>query len=118
MVGELREKEQHHDKYCEYVDEEHANKCGWLVIRKDMEKHKEKLCPRRKTRCEHCSSTVEWKELQDHYKKCPNYPVMCNNCGERVARYKMADHVDHQGTCPNSLLHCKLSDIGCLFIGN
>ena len=30
----------------------------------------------------------------------------------------MADHVGHQGTCPNSLLDCNFKNIGCLFKGN
>ena len=117
-VGELRESEDH-DKQCEYVDEECANKCGKQVIRKAMKNHLEKLCPRRKTSCEYCCSTMEWKELQDHYKKCPKYPVKCtHNCGETVARYKMTDHVGHQGTRPSSLLDCKFKNMGCLFTGN
>ena len=83
-----------------------------------MNYHKEKLCPRRMTRCEHCCSTMEWKVQQDHYNTCPNYPVKCTyHCGETVARYKMADHVGHQGKCPNSLLDCKFKNIGCPFRG-
>ena len=117
-VGELREREDH-DKQCQYVTEECENKCGELIIRKDTMNHKEKLCPRRKTSCEHCLSKVEWNVLQDHYKKCPNYPVMCTyTCGEMVARYKMADHIGHQGTCPSSLLECQFKNMGCLFKGN
>ena len=117
-VGELRKTEDH-DKDCEYVDEDCANRCGERVIRKVMENHKEQQCPRRKTGCKHCHSTLEWKDLQDHYNKCPKYPVNCTyNCGETVARHEMADHVGHQGTCPNSLLDCNFKNIGCLFKGN
>ena len=117
-VGELRKRE-NHNRQCECVDEECANKCGEQVMRNTMKNHLEKLCPRRKTSCKHCSSTMEWKELQDHYKKCPKYPVKCTyNCGETVARYKMTDHVGHQGTCPSSLLDCKFKNMGCLFRGN
>ena len=116
-VGELREKEDH-DKQCEYVGEVCANKCGEQVMRKAVRNHLEKLCPRRKTSCEYCCSTMEWKELQDHYKKCPKYPVKCTyNCGETVARYEMTAHVGNQGTCPNSLIDCKFKNIGCSFKG-
>ena len=117
-VGELRERDGH-NKQCDYVDEKCANNCGELVIRKDMMNHKEKLCPRRKTSCEHCFSRIEWNVLQDHHEKCPNFPVMCTyNCGEVVARYKMTEHVGHHGTCPSSLLDCKFKNMGCLFRGN
>ena len=114
-VGELRMREDH-DQQCSYVDEECDN-CGEVVIRMAMKNHKKNLCPRRKTRCEHCHSMMEWKELPDHYKNCPCYPVQCN-CGELVAKYMMADHVGPQGTCPFSILHCKFKTIGCGFRGN
>ena len=95
-----------------------TNKCGEQVMRKAMKNHLEKLCPKREISCQYCSSTMEWKELQDHYKKCPKYPVKCTyNCGETVARYKMTAHVGDQGTCPNSLLDCKFKNIGCPFRG-
>jgi hypothetical protein len=116
-VGELRQREDH-NKQCGYVDEECTNKCGKQVMRKDMKNHLENLCPRRQTSCKHCSSTMEWQKLQDHYKSCPKYPVQCTySCGAVVARYKMATHVSHQGTCPNSLLDCDFKNIGCLFKG-
>ena len=73
---------------------------------------------KKKDQLEYYCSTVEWKELQDRYKKCPKYPVKCTyKYGETVARYKMADHVGHQGTCPSSLLDCKFKNIGCPFRG-
>ena len=88
-------------------------------MKKAMKNHLEKLCPRRNTSCQYCRLTMEWKELQDHYKNCPRYPVKCTyNCGETVARYKMMAHVGHQGKCPNSLLDCIFMNIGCLFRGN
>ena len=117
-VGELRKRE-NHNRQCECVDEECANKCGEQIMRKAMKNHLEKLCSRRKTCCKYCRSNVEWKELQDHYKKCAKCLVKCiYNCGETVARYKLTTHVGHQGMCPNSLLDCKFKNIGCSFRGN
>jgi hypothetical protein len=115
-VGALRQREER-NKECGYVDEKCTNKCGKQVMRKDMENHL-KSCPRRQTSCKYCSATVAWKELQGHYKECPEYPVKCTfNCGETVERCQMAVHVGHHGTCPNSLLDCKLKNMGCPFTG-
>ena len=117
-VGELRSREDH-DEQCPYVDEECSNECGEIVIRRAMENHLQEQCPRRMTRCEHCDLRMEWNELEHHYEKCPDYPVECSyNCGETLPRHKMAEHVGHQGTCPKSILDCKLKDVGCLFRGN
>ena len=117
-MGELRSREDH-DEECPYVDEKCSNECGDIVIRRAMENHLQEQCPRRMTRCEHCDLRMEWNELEHHYEKCPNYPVECRyNCGETLLRHKMAEHVGHQGTCPKSILDCKLKDVGCLFRGN
>ena len=116
-VGELRSRNEH-SVHCEYVDEECSNKCGEMVTRKAMTIHKEKQCQRRKTSCQHCGWSKEWKNLPDHYKKCHRYPVNCVHCGEMLARYKMAQHTGRQGTCLNSSLSCDFEEIGCPFKGN
>ena len=116
-VGELKYRETH-EKECEYVEETCANKCGIMVIRKEMKNHKEKLCGRRVTSCDYCSATMEWRDLAAHYLTCLLYPVGCIYlCGQTLARGQMEDHTGRQGNCPNSILDCDFSDNGCQFEG-
>ncbi|XP_062508315.1 TNF receptor-associated factor 6-like [Corticium candelabrum] len=116
-VGELRYKETH-EKECEYVEETCANKCGEMVIRKEMKNHKERLCGRRATSCDYCSARMEWMDLAAHYLTCLLYPVGCvYSCGQMLARGQMEDHTGSQGNCPNSILDCDFRDNGCQFEG-
>ncbi|XP_062508323.1 TNF receptor-associated factor 6-like [Corticium candelabrum] len=116
-VGELRYRESH-EKECEYVEETCANKCGEMVIRKEMKNHKERLCGRRATGCDYCSATMEWMDLAAHHLTCLLYPVFCiYSCGQILARGQMEDHTGRQGNCPNSILSCDFRDNGCQFEG-
>ncbi|XP_062507714.1 TNF receptor-associated factor 3-like [Corticium candelabrum] len=116
-VGELRYRETHENE-CEYVEETCENKCGEMVIRKEMKNHKEILCGRRVTSCDYCSVTMEWRDLTAHYLICLLHPVFCIYlCGQTLARGQMKDHTGRQGNCPNSILSCDFSDNGCQFEG-
>ena len=116
-VGELRYRETH-EKECEYVEETCENKCGEMVILKEMINHKERLCGRRVTSCDYCSATMEWMDLASHHLTCLLYPVDCiYSCGQLLARSQMEDHTGSQGNCPNSILSCDFRDDGCQFEG-
>ncbi|XP_062508648.1 TNF receptor-associated factor 3-like [Corticium candelabrum] len=116
-VGELRNRETH-EKECEYVEETCENKCGIMVIRKEMKNHKERLCGRRVTSCDYCSARMEWMDLAAHHLTCLLYPVGCvYSCGQTLARGQMEDHTGRQGNCPNSILSCDFRDNGCQFEG-
>ncbi|XP_062514735.1 TNF receptor-associated factor 6-like [Corticium candelabrum] len=116
-VGQLRYRETH-EKECECVKEPCANECGEMVIRKKMKDHKERLCVRRVASCDHCSTRMEWRNLEAHYLTCLQYPVDCIYlCGQTLARSQMEDHTGRNGNCPNSILECDFSDNGCSFKG-
>ncbi|XP_062514733.1 TNF receptor-associated factor 6-like [Corticium candelabrum] len=116
-VGELRYRETHKKK-CQYVEEPCVNECGKMVIRKEMKDHKERLCVRRVTSCDHCSTRMKWMDLEAHHLTCLQYPVDCiYSCGQTLARSQMEDHTGRKGNCPNSILDCDFSDNGCSFRG-
>ncbi|XP_062514736.1 TNF receptor-associated factor 6-like [Corticium candelabrum] len=116
-VGELRYREIH-EKECEYVKEPCVSECGEMVIRKKMKDHKERLCVRRVTSCDHCSTRMEWRNLEAHHLTCLQYPVDCIYlCGQTLARSQMEDHTGRNGNCPNSILDCDFRDNGCSFKG-
>ena len=116
-VGELRYRETH-EKECEYVEETCENKCGIMVIRKEIKNHKERLCGRRVISCGYCSARMERMDLAAHHLTCLLYPVGCvYSCGQTLARGQMEDHTGRQGNCPNSILSCDFRDNGCQFEG-
>ena len=115
--GELRERGTHNET-CGYVDVLCKNKCGIMVITKDMESHMKKTCMNRKVECRYCKTTVTFKFLIDHHRKCEMFPVACDYCKEQMVRKEMNEHVSKNGTCPNSPLECEFSEAGCQFIGN
>ncbi|XP_062512293.1 TNF receptor-associated factor 2-like isoform X2 [Corticium candelabrum] len=115
--GELRERETHNET-CGYVDVLCKNKCGEMVMKKDMESHIKKKCMNRKVECRYCKTTVTIKFLNDHHALCEMFPVVCKHCRQRVVRKEMNEHVSKIGTCPNSPLECEFREAGCQYIGN
>ena len=86
---------------------------GATVLRKDMERHQCKECPRRWYICEHCSEPGEYQErTTTHLTKCPDVMVLCPNegCGESILRCKVTQH---RRDCPFEEVPCKYARIGC-----
>ncbi|XP_062512129.1 TNF receptor-associated factor 5-like [Corticium candelabrum] len=90
-----------------------------MVIRKDMDNHKQNECNHQIVGCCYCDTQLEYGQLTVHYEMCDSYPVDCPyECGMQVARKDMEMHVSREGVCPTSPLQCDVASAGCQFIGN
>ena len=83
------------------------------LMRKDIENHKRKECPRRQYECPHCKESGEYKErTTTHLKVCPSKKIPCpnNGCTATIPRCKVSQHREK---CSFELVTCKYTDIGC-----
>ena len=116
-IGELRSLDKHLLS-CDFTLLPCPNQCKkdeeiLKLLRKDIEKHKKKECPRRQYECSHCNETGEYQErTTTHLEECPNIEIPCPNdgCSKLVKRCDMSEHCEE---CSFELLPCKYSDIGC-----
>ena len=83
------------------------------LLRKDMEKHMKKECPRRQYKCPHCQEAGEYQErITEHLNECPIIEVPCPRYGCKV-RIKRCNLSVHREECPFEKVPCKYSTIGC-----
>ena len=116
--GELRQRDEHNQE-CGYVVEACSNDCGEMIMRKDMDYHKQNECNRRIVGCCYCDAQLEYGQLTVHYEMCDSYPIDCPyECGTQVARKYVEVHISREGECPTSFLQCDSASAGCQFIGN
>ena len=84
------------------------------LLRKDIEAHKRKKCPRRQYKCPHCREFGEYQERTTrHLEKCPKMKIPCPNdgCGEEVERCHISQH---RQECLFESVSCKYIKIGCM----
>ena len=73
----MRQRDEHNQE-CGYVVEMCSNDCGELVMRKDMDYHKQSICSQRIVGCYYCDTQLEHGQLTVHYEMCDSYsPRQC-----------------------------------------
>ena len=83
------------------------------MLRKDLEKHTTKECPRRQYECPHCQEAGEyWERTTEHLDECPMVEVPCpkRRCETHLMR---RDLLKHRKECLFEKVPCKFSIIGC-----
>ena len=83
------------------------------VLRKDLEKHTTKECPRRQYKCPHCQEAGEYRErTTKHLEECPMVEVPCPNsgCKTHLIRRDLSKHFKE---CMFEKVPCKYCTIGC-----
>ena len=109
-VGELSSLQAHlsSDEGCEYADVQCSNKCGAMIMRRELEAHLAQQCPLRKIKCQYCNHKDTYLAITtQHCNECPYYPLPCpNKCGmTAIRRVAMANHRNR----------CELEPVKCLF---
>ena len=90
---------------------EEACECGVTLTRVELELHKRTKCPKREIKCEYCGGGFAAEQIVTHLLECDLCPRACSHgCGEKVTR-RQDD--THQETCPNKVVPCPFSRIGC-----
>ena len=114
-VGELSSLQAHlnSDEGCKYVDVQCSNKCGAMMMRKELEAHLAQQCPLRKIQCQYCHYEDTYQIMATkHYDECRSYLLPCpNNCGTTgILRTDMANH---RSRCELEPVKCPYYEAGC-----
>ena len=88
------------------------NGCKWVGDLGDVGDHEAAWCEFQPKPCPYCDFTSMQKEkLQQHLKTCDSHTFQCpNGCGAAPSRRGLDQHLEE---CPEQLVHCKFSMLGC-----
>ena len=102
------------DDGCEYEDVICTSGCGRVTQRRDLTKHVEMDCPRRKVNCQYCRLEGEHQFIEGRHKEvCVEYPLACPNNCEEVMSIHRKDMNNHKRICPLEMIDCEYHTVGC-----
>ena len=97
---------------CEYALIPCSLSCGSQLFRHKLNEHVSNACRLRPYACNFCSYSSTYEEIAKHLHKCPEYPLLCPNACIKE-KFKRGDLEKHLLTCPNKLVLCSFSEVGC-----
>ena len=101
-----------HREACLFVEVPCTNGCGVSILKKELQNHKAKQCPRRNLTCQYCNGLYEYIKIKDHMDECTSFPLDCpKKCGH--AKIQRKDLLDHIKECPLELVKCSFVEVGC-----
>ncbi len=111
VIITLRERYTHRDD-CLFVEVPCTNGCGVSILKKELQNHTAKQCPKKIVACQYCDGLYEDIKIRDHMDKCPSFPLDCpRKCGH--AKIQRKDLLDHKKECPFELVKCSFFKVGC-----
>jgi len=85
--------------------------CKAVTTRKMKDNHEEQ-CPDKEIPCEFCKEFIRRKNYQNHLvSDCRSYPLTC----ECLKDFERQYFAEHYSTCPEIIILCNGSKIGCEF---
>ena len=97
---------------CEKVVVKCKNGCDVIFPRSELDFHLKHSCVKREMECEHCTKSIVYEKLIDHYEECLEYLVRCpNNCNVDLKRKLIDSHLVLE--CPNMVVECPYKKFGC-----
>ena len=89
-----------------------ANGCKWVGDLWDVGDHEAFRCKFLPKPCPYCEfTTTQKEELQEHLMTCDSQTFQCpNGCGAAPSRRDLNQHLEE---CPEQLVDCKFSILGC-----
>ena len=112
--GLLKDFEEGHLPKCAYQIIGCSNNCGEANLqRQELDRHLIQVCPRRQFTCPFCKTRGEHRNITgDHITTCTDYILECPNtgCDKRIKRSQMTQH---RNECPDEIVSCHHSSIGC-----
>ena len=89
-----------------------ANGCKWVGDLGDVGDHEAARCKFQPKICPYCYfTTIQKEKLQEHLTICDGHTFRCpNGCGAAPSCRDLAQHLEE---CPEQLIHCKFSILGC-----
>ena len=110
-VGTLEE----HVATCKFTLLPCPKECNKVkqFMRKDLDKHLKKDCPKRDYSCQHCGEKGTYASIQVHDKTCMKKKVICPNdgCSEKIIRQLLTSHIVNR--CEHAIISCKYIHTGC-----
>ena len=114
-MGELKSLQAHleSDSGCRYIEVQCSNKCGAMMMRKELEAHLEQQCPLRKIKCQYCYYEDTYQAITtQHCNECSHCLLPCpNNCG--TTDILRADLDNHRSRCELEPVECPYYEAGC-----
>ena len=102
------------DGGCKYGEVICTSGCGGKMLRRNLTKHVETKCPRRKVNCQYCHLRKEYQFIEGkHKKECAEYPLACPNKCEEAGCIRRKDMNKHRSRCPLEVISCEYETMGC-----
>lgn len=110
--GQLRDLDDHGNT-CEFTIVGCPNECRAQIQRRKLQAHVYSTCPKRMFTCPHCKEAGMYADITTtHLRKCPGVKIQCPfSCG--VHHFRRKNLQEHLSTCPNEIIPCSWSEIGC-----
>ena len=89
-----------------------SHSCGNQLFRHKFNTHLRDECPLRPYTCKFCSYSSTYEDVSKHVSVCLAYPVFCPNACTKE-KMKRGDLDQHLLTCPNEMVLCSFSEMGC-----
>ncbi|KAK3583297.1 hypothetical protein CHS0354_011188 [Potamilus streckersoni] len=103
---------QSHLCICDYAYVQCPNSCANILLRRDLQEHKNDKCPKRIILCKKCGETIIAEEQEDHFDKgCPKVEIFCPFCKAKVLREQLERHKRLE--CSNVVIQCEFRFLGC-----
>ena len=113
--GNLGDADKHTDENCDYELVTCNNaQCYEQVERKQLTKHMQNACPKRRYKCPHCRKEDTYLEITTtHLTTCERIPLPCPAGCDKLGlvRRDMAHHLSED--CPHELVPCTYTIAGC-----
>ena len=100
-------------KGCKYSLIPCSLSSGNKFFRHKLNKHVSDECHLRPHTCTFCSYSSTYVDVSKHFSICLAYPVLCPNACTKE-KMKCGDLDKHLRTCPNELVLCSFSEMGCI----
>lgn len=90
-----------------------CNSCSAELIRKEMDNHCEKKCPKRLTTCRYCKREGPYDHISgNHRGKSEEFPTGCPRKCKGSEQLKRKNLKIHMEVCPLEPVQCPFSDVG------
>lgn len=103
-----------HLDICKYALVHCPQKCGELILRKDVAEHRSSKCSFRMYKCPFCGESGIYAYITKvHDAKCSKKIVSCSNsgCNQVMQRCLVEEHVKF--ACDYTIVLCKYKNFGC-----
>ena len=110
----LKRKDLHsHSQVCP-LEPLNCSDCKARLLRRELDKHRNDLCPKRKMKCKYCDRVGAYDQITGgHVNECSEFPVGCPRKCEGNDQMKRKCLKDHAKVCLLEPVQCPFDNVGC-----